>query len=290
MKDFTVDNLTDEVIAAYTAKAATPRMQEIFAALIRHLHGFVKEVELTEAEWFAAIEFLTATGKKCDDKRQEFILLSDTLGVSMLVDAINHPKGGAGTESTVLGPFYVPASPAMAFGADLRRRHLAEAETCLVTGKVTDEQGAPIAGATLEVWQTAANGFYDVQDASAPEWNLRGCYTTNARGEYALVTEKPVSYPVPTDGPVGRMLAAGGRHAFRPAHLHFMIKAEGCEPLVTHVFVDGDAYLDSDAVFATKQSLVGEFKPGVGGEEAKRFGIEGPYVKLEYDFGLMRSR
>ncbi|MGE3847755.1 MAG: intradiol ring-cleavage dioxygenase [Gammaproteobacteria bacterium] len=289
MKDFTVDNLTDEVIAAYTAKAATPRLKEVFAALIRHLHGFVKDVELTEAEWFAAIEFLTATGKQCDDRRQEFILLSDTLGVSMLVDAINHPKGGAGTESTVLGPFYVPQSPAMAFGADLRRRHLPEAETCLVTGKVTDERGAPIAGATLEVWQTAANGFYDVQDASAPEWNLRGCYTTNERGEYALLTEKPVSYPVPTDGPVGRMLAAAGRHAFRPAHLHFMIKAQGCEPLVTHVFVDGDPYLDSDAVFATKQSLVGEFRPGVGGDEAKRFGIEGPYVKLEYDFGLMRA-
>ena len=289
MKDFTVDNLTDEVIAAYTRNATSPRMRQIFASLIRHLHGFVKDVELTEAEWFAAIGFLTDTGKKCDDKRQEFILLSDTLGVSMLVDALNHPKGGAGTESTVLGPFYVPASPPMPFGADIRRRHLAEAETCLVTGKVTDQSGAPIAGATLEVWQTAANGFYDVQDASAPAWNLRGCFTTNERGEYALVTEKPVSYPVPTDGPVGRMLAAAGRHAFRPAHLHFMIKAPGCEALVTHIFVDGDAYLDSDAVFATKQSLVGRFTTGDDAEEARRFGIDGPYTRLEFDFGLMRA-
>ena len=288
MKDFTVDNLTDEVIKAYSANTASPRMQQIFTSLITHLHGFVKDVQLTEAEWFAAIQFLTDTGKKCDDKRQEFILLSDTLGVSMLVDAINHPKGGAGTESTVLGPFFVPGSPDLAHGADIRRRHLAEAETCLVTGRVTDQHGRPLAGATLEVWQTAANGFYDVQDASAPEWNLRGRFTTNVDGEYALVTEKPVSYPVPTDGPVGRMLAAAGRHAFRPAHLHFMVKAEGCEPLITHVFVNGDPYLDSDAVFATKESLVGDFTTCSDAAEAARYGIQAPYSRLRFDFGLMR--
>lgn len=289
MKDFTVENLTGEVIKAYTARTASPRMKAIFTSLITHLHGFVKDVELTEPEWFAAIEFLTDTGKKCDDKRQEFILLSDTLGVSMLVDAINHPKGGAGTESTVLGPFFVPGSPDEAYGADIRRRHLDQAETCLVTGRVTDQHGQPLAGATLEVWQTAANGFYDVQDPSAPEWNLRGRFTTDADGRYALVTETPVSYPVPTDGPVGRMLAAAGRHAFRPAHLHFMVKAAGCEPLITHVFVKGDQYLDSDAVFATKESLVGEFTRSDDAAEAKRFGIEAPYSKLSFDFGLMRA-
>jgi protocatechuate 3,4-dioxygenase beta subunit len=288
VKDFTVENLSEEVIKAYTAHTASPRMKQIFASLISHLHGFVKDVQLTEPEWFAAIEFLTETGKKCDAKRQEFILLSDTLGVSMLVDAINHPKGGAGTESTVLGPFYVPGSPTLPFGADVRRRHLDEAETCLVTGRVTDQHGQPLQGATLEVWQTAANGFYDVQDASAPEWNLRGCLSTNAAGEYALVTEKPVSYPVPTDGPVGRMLAAAGRHAFRPAHLHFMVKAEGCEPLITHVFVGGDQYLDSDAVFATKESLVGDFTQEHDAAEAQCFGIEVPYSKLVFNFGLMR--
>ncbi|MCC6708619.1 MAG: 6-chlorohydroxyquinol-1,2-dioxygenase [Gammaproteobacteria bacterium] len=263
-------------------------MREIFTALITHLHGFVKDVQLTEPEWFTAIEFLTNTGKKCDDKRQEFILLSDTLGVSMLVDAINHPKGGIGTESTVLGPFFVPGAPDLPHGADIRRRHLDEAETCLVTGRVTDQNGQALAGATLEVWQTAANGFYDVQDASAPEWNLRGRFTTNADGEYALVTEKPVSYPVPTDGPVGRMLDAAGRHAFRPAHLHFMVKADGCEPLITHVFVNGDPYLDSDAVFATKESLVGDFTRSSDAAEAARFGIKAPYSRLAFDFGLMR--
>ncbi len=289
MKDFTVENLTEEVIKAYSANTVSPRMKRIFASLITHLHGFVKDVELTEGEWFEAIEFLTATGKKCDDKRQEFILLSDTLGVSMLVDALNHPKGGAGTESTVLGPFFIPGSPELPYGGDLRRRHLDEAVPCLVTGQVTDQSGKPLAGASLEVWQTAANGYYDVQDPSAPEWNLRGRFTTNGQGEYALVTEKPVSYPVPTDGPVGRMLAAGGRHAFRPAHLHFMVKAEGCEPLTTHVFVNGDQYLDSDAVFATKESLVGEFTTSTDAAEAQRFGIHAPYSRLRFDFGLMRQ-
>ena len=288
MKDFTVENLTEEVIKAYSANAVSPRMQQIFAALITHLHGFVKDVELTEAEWFATIEFLTATGKKCDDKRQEFILLSDTLGVSMLVDALNHPTGGAGTESTVLGPFFVPGSPDLPYGGDLRRRHLDEAVPCLVTGQVTDQAGKALAGATLEVWQTAANGYYDVQDASAPECNLRGRLTTDDEGQYAMVTEKPVSYPVPTDGPVGSMLAAGGRHAFRPAHLHFMVKAAGCAPLVTHVFVSGDPYLDSDAVFATKESLVGEFTTSNDASEAQRFGLPTPYTKLRFDFGLMR--
>lgn len=288
VKDFTVENLTEEVIKAYSARVTSPRMQEIFTALITHLHGFVKDVELTEAEWFGAIQFLTDTGKKCDDKRQEFILLSDTLGVSMLVDAINHPKGGVGTESTVLGPFFVPGAPDMPHGADIRRRHLAAAVTCLVTGCVTDQNGKALVGATLEVWQTAANGFYDVQDPSAPEWNLRGRFSTDTHGEYAFVTEQPVSYPVPTDGPVGRMLDAAGRHAFRPAHLHFMVKADGCEPLVTHVFVQGDQYLDSDAVFATKESLVGAFTRSNDTAEAQRFGMQVPYSKLVFDFGLMR--
>lgn len=287
MKDFTADNLTDEVVKAYTANARSPRLKQVFESLIRHLHGFVKDVELTEAEWFEAIQFLTATGKKCDDKRQEFILLSDTLGVSMLVDAINHPKGGKGTESTVLGPFYVPGAPEMEDGADIRRRHLDEAEDCLVTGRVTDNHGEPVAGATVDVWQTAANALYDVQDASAPEWNLRGRFRTNDNGEYSLVTEKPVSYSVPTDGPVGQMLDAAGRHAFRPAHIHFIVSADGYEPLTTHVFVNGDAYLDSDAVFATKTSLVGDFEPCDDAALGKRYGLEAPFTRLDFDFGLM---
>lgn len=290
MQDFTADNLTGEVIKAYTAQAASPRLRRIFASLITHLHGFVKDVELSEAEWFEAIQFLTATGHKCDDRRQEFILLSDTLGVSMLVDAINHPKGGAGTESTVLGPFFVAGAPDLPYGADVRRRQLAEAEPCLVTGKVTDAAGIPLAGATLEVWQTAANGLYDVQDPGAPQWNLRGRFTTTADGAYALVTEKPVSYPVPTDGPVGRMLEAAGRHGFRPAHIHFMVAAPGHDTLTTHVFVDGDGYLDSDVVFATKHSLVGRFATSTDTELGARFGLSTPFTHLAFDFGLMPAR
>lgn len=289
MKDFTVENLTSEVVKAYTAKAQSPRLQTLFASLITHLHAFVKDVELTEAEWFEAITFLTATGQKCDDKRQEFILLSDTLGVSMLVDAINHPKGGAGTESTVLGPFFVPGAPKMPFGGDVRRRRLEQAETCLVTGRVTNAAGTPLVGATLDIWQTSANALYDVQDADAPPWNLRGCFATDAKGAYAFVTEKPVFYPVPTDGPVGRMLAAAGRHSFRPAHIHFIVSAPGHETLTTHVFVNDDPYLDSDAVFATKSDLVGRFTRCTDAALAARYAIEAPFWHLDFDFGLMQS-
>lgn len=289
MKDFTVDNLTAEVVRAYTENTESARLREILNALITHLHGFVRDVELTEAEWLEAIRFLTATGQQCDDQRQEFILLSDTLGVSMLVDAINHPKGGAGTESTVLGPFHVDGAPAMPYGGDLRRRALEEAVPCLVTGRVIDAAGQALAGATLDVWQTAANGLYDVQDPAAPAWNLRGTFTSDDDGAYALVTEKPVSYPVPTDGPVGRLLAAAGRHAYRPAHLHFIVAAPGFETLVTHIFVAGDPYLDSDAVFATKASLVGDFKSSDDAALAARFGLPTPFSHLEFDFGLMPS-
>lgn len=287
MKDFTVDNLTDEVIKAYQSQTEDPRLRQIFGSMIQHLHNFVKDVELTEGEWFKAIEFLTATGKQCDDKRQEFILLSDTLGVSMLVDAINHPKGGAGTESTVLGPFYVPDAPSMPFGGDIRRRRLDHAEPCLVRGTVTDAAGGPLAAATVDVWQTSANGKYDVQDDAAPEWNLRGRFITQDDGSFALITEKPVSYSVPNDGPVGELLRAAGRHAYRPAHLHFMVSADGYEPLTTHIFVEGDPYLDSDAVFATKASLVGNFEDCEDAGLAREFDLQTPFSSLEFDFGLM---
>lgn len=286
MKDFTINNLTQRVTEAYTANTGSPRNRELLGVLIKHLHAFVKEVELTEAEWFEAIQFLTDTGRKCDDKRQEFILLSDVLGVSMLVDAINHSKTLGSTESTILGPFYVPGSPEMPIGGDIRVRRLSKAEPCLVTGKVTDEQGTAITGATIDVWQTSANGMYDVQDPDAPEWNLRGRFKTDRIGRYAVVTEKPVSYAIPTDGPVGRMLDLAGRHGFRPAHIHFKVSAAGYEPLTTHVFVKDDKYLDSDAVFATKESLVGEFETCRDPKLASQFDIKTPFIRLEFHFGL----
>ncbi len=286
MRDYTADNITEAVVKEYASKTQDPRMRRIITSLIEHMHAFVKEVELTEAEWFAGIQFLTATGKMCDDKRQEFILLSDTLGVSMLVDTLNHPKTGLGTESTVLGPFYVEDAPEQKNGTSVIRRDV-DARPTLMRGKVTDAEGAPIAGATVDVWQTSANGLYDIQDQDAPEWNLRGRFTTEADGSYAIISETPVSYSIPTDGPVGHMLDATGRHGMRPAHVHFMLSADGYRPLTTHIFVKGDAYLDSDAVFATKDSLVADFKECEDATLAERYGLTTPFTLLEYDFGLM---
>lgn len=286
MKDFTLDNLTDAAVEAYTVNAASPRTAEILSSLIRHLHAFAKDVELTEQEWFEGIQFLTATGKMCDDKRQEFILLSDTLGLSMVVDAINHPKGGKGTESTVLGPFYVEGAPEVDSGSNIIKRDIG-GEIVLVTGRVTDADGKPLAGAVLDVWQTSNNQLYDVQDPDAPEWNLRAKIKAKENGEFSFVSEKPTSYPVPTDGPVGKLLEAGGRHAFRPAHLHFIVSAPGHETVTTHIFADGDPYLDSDAVFATKADLVAKFEPCHDEKLAAEYGLKLPFTTVNYDFGLM---
>lgn len=286
MKDFTLDNLTDVAVEAYTKNATSPRHAEVFSALIKHLHAFAKDVELTEAEWFEGIQFLTETGKKCDDKRQEFILLSDTLGLSMVVDAINHPKGGKGTESTVLGPFYVDGAPEVESGSNIIKRDIG-GEIVLVTGTVSDAEGNPLKGATLDVWQTANNQLYDVQDLDAPEWNLRAKIKAKDNGEFSFVSEKPTSYPVPTDGPVGKLLSAAGRHAFRPAHLHFMVAAPGHETVTTHIFVEGDEYLDSDAVFATKADLVAKFDSSSDGKLAAEYNLPVPFSRVHYDFGLM---
>ena len=286
MIDFTLENLTDAVVEAYTANATSPRKAQILGSLIKHLHAFAKDVELTEQEWTEGIQFLTATGKKCDEQRQEFILLSDTLGLSMVVDAINHPKGGKGTESTVLGPFFVDGAPEVESGSNIIKRDLG-GETVLVTGTVSDENGNPISGATLDVWQTASNQLYDVQDPDAPEWNLRAKIKAHDSGKFSFVSERPTSYPVPTDGPVGQLLSAGGRHAFRPAHLHFMVAAPGHETLTTHIFADGDPYLDSDAVFATKAALIAKFEKSEDAEIATSYGLPVPFTTLHYDFGLM---
>ena len=288
MKDFTLENLTDAVVEAYTENAQSPRHAQLFTSLIKHLHAFAKDVELTEQEWFEGIQFLTATGKMCDDRRQEFILLSDTLGLSMMVDAINHPKGGKGTESTVLGPFYVEGAPTVESGANLIKRDIG-GEQVLVTGTVTNSDGKPVSGATLDVWQTAKNQLYDVQDPTAPEWNLRAKIKALNNGDFCFVSEMPTSYPVPTDGPVGQLLKAGGRHAFRPAHLHFIVAAPGHQSLTTHLFVNGDPYLDSDAVFATKADLVAEFELSNDQKLAQQFGLSVPFRTVHYQFGLMQA-
>jgi hydroxyquinol 1,2-dioxygenase len=265
-----------------------PRLRSVMAALTRHLHAFVREVELTEAEWMAGIEFLTATGQMCDDKRQEFILLSDTLGVSMLVDAINHAKPKGATETTVLGPFFVPGAPALANGADIAQGTSGSepGEPTFVSGSVRDTAGKPIAGATIDVWQTDGEGFYDVQRPERGEMRVRGTFISDAQGHFSFRTVKPVSYPIPTDGPVGRMLMRLGRHPYRPAHIHFILSAPGHERVVTHLFAAGDPYLHSDTVFGVKPSLVvqlAEHPPGAAPDGST---VARPFHTLDYDFVL----
>ena len=265
--NFTARTLTAEVLRR-TAKARDPRVKEVMASLIRHLHGFVREIKPTQEEWSQGIQFLTETGKWCDAKRQEWILFSDTTGVSMLVDFINYGKVGNATESTVLGPFFVEGAPKMQMGANIARPGT-PGEPCAVSGTVKDMQGRPIAGAILDVWEAQGDGFYDVQKPG--EHNARARLRTGADGRYWFHCVKPSSYPVPHDGPVGRMLTATGRHPMRPGHLHFKIAAPGFDTLVTHLFVKGDSYLGSDAVFGVKQSLIVDFRKNKSGEHECRY-------------------
>lgn len=286
MRNANEGNLTDAVLAKLEG-AKDPRFKEVMTSLIRHLHGFIRETELTEKEWLTAIQFLTATGKKCDDKRQEYILLSDTLGVSMLVDAINHRKPGGATETTVLGPFYIGGAKDMPMWADIAGS--APGEPAYVSGRVLDVNGKPIAGAVLDVWQTDGEGFYDVQRPGGNEQYARGRFATGADGRYGFRTVKPVSYPVPTDGPVGKMLLGMGRHPYRPAHVHVIATAPGYDRVATHLFVEGDEYLDSDAVFGVKHSLVVEFKDHPAGPTPDGKESAAPFCTAEFDFRLVRS-
>ena len=276
--------ISAQAVASFNA-SSNPRYQQIMQSLVRHLHAFVSEVELTEAEWWEGIRFLTETGHTCDGAvRQEFILLSDTLGVSMLVDAINHRFSANATDTTVFGPFYIEGMPEREYGENMA---LTDGVPALVRGQVLDSTGQPLAGAVLDVWQTAENGMYSGQDTAQPHGNLRGRYRTDAEGRFAIRTIVPVCYPIPTDGPVGRMLRAANRHAWRPAHLHFMIDAPGQRRLVTHLFNSVDPYLDSDAVFGVKQSLQVEYvdMPG-NGELARAFDFDVPFKSAYYDFVL----
>ena len=267
IRNFNEDTLTAEVLRRI-GKAPGPRMKQIMSSLIRHLHGFVREVRPTQDEWFQGIQFLTETGKWCDDKRQEWILFSDTTGVSMLVDFINHGSVGNATESTVLGPFYVERAPEMQMGVNIAKPGT-PGEPCVVSGTVKDMGGRPVADAVMDVWEAQGDGFYDVQKPDG--LNARARLRTGADGKFHFRCVKPTSYPVPHDGPVGKMLTATGRHPMRPGHLHFKIAAAGFDTLVTHLFVKGDAYLDSDAVFGVKQSLIVDFRKNRSGEYECRY-------------------
>lgn len=255
---FTEEN-SAAIVNARTGAAATPRTRRVLSSLVDHLHAFVKDVELTQDEWDFAIAFLTRTGQICSQTRQEFILLSDTLGVSMLVDAIANRRPNGATENTVFGPFHVANAPLREMGETITFD--GKGESCLFQGVVRDLEGTPIAGAMIDVWSDNAEGFYDVQQPGIqPQWNNRGRFVTKADGAYSFIGIKPVSYPIPDDGPVGDLLAALDRHPYRPAHVHFLVTAPGYERIVTHIFTADDPYLDSDSVFGVKSSLIANFE------------------------------
>ena len=282
MRNFDQFSITEAVLER-VANAPDARIREISEALVRHLHNFVREVRPTQAEWEKGIAFLTDTGHMCTGTRQEFILLSDTLGVSMLVDAINHDHQTAVTESTVLGPFYVEGPPEVANGTDISG-HL-EGEPMFVSGSVATLDGTPLANAIVDVWHSDVDGYYDVQHAD-DGLVARARLRTDDQGRFAFWSIKPAAYPIPHDGPVGKMLEAQGRHPWRPAHVHFMIEAPGHEKLVTHVFVAGDTYLDSDSVFGVKDSLIRDFIPHAPGTAPDGRVMDAPWCALTYDFKL----
>jgi hydroxyquinol 1,2-dioxygenase len=277
------NELTEAVLARLDG-AKDPRFKAVISSLIQHLHAFVRETRLSEDEWRAGIEFLTATGRLCDDRRQEFILLSDTLAVSMLVDAISHRRAPEATASTVLGPFHVVGAPEFDNGADIAAG--VRGEPTYFSGSVLTVDGDPIAGAMLDIWSADGDGWYDVQRAGGA-LRARGRIRTDGDGRYSFWTVKPVSYPVPTDGPVGRMLLKMGRHPYRPAHTHMIVSAPGCEPLATHLFVAGDPYLESDAVFAVKDSLVVDFAGHAPGVAPDGRVIDRPWYSVAFDFRLV---
>ncbi len=274
--------LTEQVVQSFD-RTPSPRVRELLQTLVRYLHAYAREVRLTEDEWTHAIDFLTRTGQITDGKRQEFILLSDVLGLSMLTIAINAPHDPKATEPTVFGPFFVHDAPAIEYGGDIAQG--ASGEPCWVEGRVTDAGGRPIGGAELEVWEADDDGFYDVQYSDGRTAG-RARMTTDADGRYGFWSVRPSAYPIPADGPVGELLAVANRSPMRPAHIHFMVKARGHRRLVTHVFAAGGPHLNDDAVFGVKRSLIEEFS-----EQAPRKGpagrsLEGRWWKLMFDIRL----
>ena len=283
MRQFSEHDLTDAVIGQLAA-CDDPRFQTVMTSLIRHLHDFVREVELSEAEWMTAIRFLTRVGQACNDKRQEFILLSDTLGVSILVDAINHRQPTGGVESTVLGPFYWEGAPELPLGADIANG--AKGEPTFYSGRLLTLEGEPIAGGMLDVWSGDGEGTYDMQMPGQDEMLCRGKFRTDALGRYWFRSIRPVYYPIPTDGPVGDMLRKMGRHPNRPGHIHMIVSAPGYQTVATHLFVKDAPYLDSDAVFAVKDSLIVDFERHEPGKAPTGEVMDVPFYTAEYDFRL----
>jgi hydroxyquinol 1,2-dioxygenase len=274
--------VTDAAVASFGA-AKDERLREIVQSLTRHLHAFARDVRLTQEEWEAGIGFLTRVGHITDDRRQEFILLSDVLGLSMLTVGINAPSSPGVTESTVFGPFFVEGAPEVSLGDDIARG--AKGMPCWVTGTVRDTAGKPVADARIEVWEADEDGFYDVQyegDRSAGRGRLR----SDGDGGYRFWSVRPAAYPIPTDGPVGDLMTATGRSVMRPAHVHFKVDAPGHRTVITHVFAAGDPYLDSDAVFGVKESLVVEFTEHGPGTAPDGRVLDTAWSSVEFDIVL----
>jgi protocatechuate 3,4-dioxygenase beta subunit len=281
---FTEENSAD-VVAGQIAATTEPRLAEVVSAITRHLHAAVKEIEPTQDEWLTAIKFLTETGHKSDDWRQEFILLSDIFGVSMLVDAINNRKPSGASESTVLGPFHVANAPELSMGANICLD--GKGHPMLIKGRILNTQGSPIEGTKIDVWQTNDDGFYDVQQKGIqPDFNLRGVFRTGSDGIYNFWGAKPLFYPIPDDGPVGKLLGSLGRHPYRPAHLHYILEANGYETLITHIFDPDDKYINSDAVFGVKESLLAKFDLIEDPERIASEDTDGPFYEVIHDFVL----
>lgn len=287
MRNVTKENIT-QVFESYFGPETDPRFREVMAALARHVHAFAKEVHLTHPEWNKAIDFLERMTDFTTKERHEFVLLSDIFGLSSLIDMINTVPGG--TSSSVLGPFHISGSPEIPFGHDLKRHY--PGDVLLATGVVRNQAGAPLEGVELDIWQTAPNGLYSSQDVEQDTYSFHGIQYTNAEGRYGFTTVKPVSYEVPTDGPVGEILGASGRHAWRPSHLHFIAKAPGYRTLVSEVFADDDPYLDEDAVFGVRSDLImtyveqpaGTF-PDTGYDLSGQ--VTGRWLKVDFDLVLV---
>jgi len=287
-KGFFTEDDSVAVVTGRNRNANDERLKQVMEVITRKLHEAAKEIEPTQDEWMAAILFLTRTGQICNEWRQEFILLSDVLGVSMLVDAINNRKPSGASESTVLGPFHIADAPELPMGANICLD--AKGEDMFIEGRILDTDGNPIAGAVLDVWQANDEGFYDVQQKGIqPDFNLRGVFRTGPDGRYWFRAVKPKFYPIPADGPVGQLLASLGRHPYRPAHLHYIVKADGFETLTTHIFDPDDPYINSDAVFGVKESLLAEFKMTHDPARSADYGFAGDFWDVDHDFVLAKK-
>jgi hydroxyquinol 1,2-dioxygenase len=281
----TETNLTDVVLERWK-DISDPRLRQIMQSLIKHLHGFVRDIEPTQAEWAAAIDWLTRTGKMCSDKRQEFVLSSDVMGVSMLVDAINHRQPSEATPSTVEGPFHVANAPAMSDGGNMAQG--APGVPCFVMGKVRGMSGEPIAGAVLDLWQTDGDGLYEDQRDTQGPW-MRGLYRTQSDGSFVIRTVAPIAYTIPMDGTVGELMNRTNISHMRPAHIHFAVSAPGYEELITHLFRRGDEYIETDVVYAVKQPLIVDFIEKPAGKAPTGETLSTPFLEVHYDFVLPRK-